>query len=208
MKTIVLGLRSGEIIRVEKVRLYPKDWLDKAYSARFKAGEKLKGVSSGIGFLGSPEWAIGGGLALGLVEGLLSASARTGGAALLEEMKSAYKGAVDGSVFVNVSEIDGINSPFPTSWSRQLLTKRHIDLSGVDPFTVHELCNKYKIDVNTVISSGMKLLLSKNKYLVDEIIVDSDIMFIHDDREFVTISDDVCVRHIRWSDVSSYMLSE
>lgn len=208
MKAMILGLRSGEIIRVEKVRLYPKNWLDKAYSARFRAAEKLKGLSFGGGFVGSSEWAIGGALALGILGGLLSASARSDGAALLEEMKEAYNRAENESILADVQNIIGIDSPYHASWVYNELHEDIIDVTKMSPNEIYNLCYKYGIIYESVVEHSSSFLSSKYKIITNEIIKKDTVTFAHDDREFIVVHDGNNLRHIRWSDISSYTIQE
>ncbi|HEY8906612.1 MAG TPA: hypothetical protein VIM63_11305, partial [Rhodoferax sp.] len=65
LQSLQLGLVSGTRYTVTDIFLCREAPLRQANELRQKASNGLKGVSTGIGFLGSPEWAIGGAIGLG-----------------------------------------------------------------------------------------------------------------------------------------------
>ncbi len=81
----VVLLTSGQLLKLRGITLYPVEMVSEITKLREIALSKIGGVSSGIGFLGSPGWAIGAGAALGLIEGALSSSARKKGFQMLLE---------------------------------------------------------------------------------------------------------------------------
>ena len=72
----VILLTSGQSVKLRRVLLFEADLVDEIALLRVKALKGLGGVSTGIGFWGSPSWALGGAAALGLFEGLLSSATR------------------------------------------------------------------------------------------------------------------------------------
>jgi hypothetical protein len=118
MKTpeLRVQLTSGACLTVSEVFLCLEEPLRRSDALRLKAAEGLKGFSSGIGFWGSPGWAIGGAIGLGLIEGLVSSSVTK---AALQDLKEAAKLAADAvraGAFVPVNEIEGIDAPQPSAW--------------------------------------------------------------------------------------------
>jgi hypothetical protein len=69
-------LSSGQTLKLRKILLYEEPRVNEVALLRAQAVKGMAGVSTGIGFWGSPLWALGGAAALGLVEGALSSSAR------------------------------------------------------------------------------------------------------------------------------------
>jgi hypothetical protein len=57
---------------VEEVLLYDVNKVAEINSLKARAGNELQGFTTGLGFWGSPGWVIGGALALGAVEGMIS----------------------------------------------------------------------------------------------------------------------------------------
>lgn len=81
------------------------------------AQEKLGGVQSGIGFLGSPGWVVTGSLVLGAIEGALSSASAKVGLKLLGEASEFLAEVHSRGVFVPVSELRGLDTPNPEAWT-------------------------------------------------------------------------------------------
>jgi hypothetical protein len=73
---IQLLLSSGQTLKVGAIELYPAEQLAKIAGIRAQAAQKLGGVSTGLGFIGSPEWVIGASALLGVLEAALSDSSK------------------------------------------------------------------------------------------------------------------------------------
>jgi hypothetical protein len=81
-----LTLASGEVLELRQVMLYPAEAVLEIAALRAQALKSFGGVSTGIGFWGSPSWALGGAAALGLLEGVVSAAMKNQGAELLSTL--------------------------------------------------------------------------------------------------------------------------
>ena len=79
----IISLVSGERLVVREVLLYDVNKVAEINSLKAQAGEKLQGFTTGLGFWGSPGWVIGGALALGAVEGIISNAKQKTGLQLL-----------------------------------------------------------------------------------------------------------------------------
>lgn len=110
-------LASGHLLKVRSVKLFPSSKLEEITRIRQEAATKLGGFSSGIGFLGSPGWAIGGALALGLLEKAVSASARTEGLAMLQDAEYKSRSLPALGMMFPVGKIAGREEPLPSLWS-------------------------------------------------------------------------------------------
>ena len=55
----ILTLTSGRIVRMRQVKLYDETMVQEITKLRAQVLKNLGGVSTGIGFLGSPEWGLG-----------------------------------------------------------------------------------------------------------------------------------------------------
>ncbi len=123
-QTVQVGMMSGKRYQIEEVFLCEEGQLRKAQALRAVAAENLAGVSTGIGFWGSPEWALGGALALGLLEGIASSAAAKKGMSQLEEANQLSAAAQKESEFVPVCDIQNIAVPHPGSWRAVLNANR------------------------------------------------------------------------------------
>lgn len=112
----VIVLASGQPLKANRIRLYDTRLLNEIAAMRATAAQALGGVHTGIGFWGSPTWALGGAAALGIVEGILSAAARKRAVEVLGSAAQKYSEAVRRAVFFNADQIFNIGVPQPQAW--------------------------------------------------------------------------------------------
>jgi hypothetical protein len=118
--SLQLGLSSGIQIEVTKLVLYPQDEIAEYMKLQTRAREELAQFSTGIGFWGSPEWAIGGAAALGIVESVISNAKQKKGMEILGQAnKQREKIRTLGTLF-ELHQIAGIWQPDPTAWEAQI----------------------------------------------------------------------------------------
>lgn len=110
-------LKSGQSVTLDEIKLFPEAEVQKLIALRAEAAQLLGGVSTGIGFLGSPEWAIGGALALGLLERAASSSMRTKASQILQDASAQQELLLSRGQFFNFELVVGISMPTPPAWS-------------------------------------------------------------------------------------------
>lgn len=113
---ISIGLSSGMNYHIRNVFLYPQEKILAARGLQLKANKNLGGISSGIGFWGSPSWALGGAIGLGVLESIASNAAAQQGLKQLEEVERILNSADARGSFVPVSQIENIQLPFAEKW--------------------------------------------------------------------------------------------
>jgi hypothetical protein len=113
---------SGQILS-EKLMLFPQYLVLKVMDLQAQARKELGGFSSGIGFWGSPEWALLGAGVLGLAESVISGAKAKNGVALLQEAAQVTELMRSRGKFFQPCEIANIWLPEPGLWKAQ----------GVDP---------------------------------------------------------------------------
>lgn len=114
--TFSVVMTSGTRYRVEEVFLYEETQLRRAQALRLSAAGNLGGVSTGIGFWGSPEWALGGALALGILENVANNAAAKKGMSQMEECNQLMASAQRDGMFLSVRHIHSIATPQPGLW--------------------------------------------------------------------------------------------
>lgn len=176
-------LSSGHSIIIEEVKLFPETEVAKLASLRAEAARLLGGTSSGIGFIGSPAWAIGGSIAVGFLEGLANNSMKKQATALLQEAMALHASLVDDGRFFSFTDIAGMATPTPQGWSSAV----------TDNVTV-------KID-RRVVSGGMFGRIVADG---EERIEQRTTRFIHFDQEFTQVRNTSGLIHVKWADVSAY----
>jgi hypothetical protein len=115
-RKLLLGLSSGQQLTVNKLMLFPEQDIQQYLALKAKAQEELGGFSSGIGFWGSPEWAIGGAAALGLVESLISNAKTKKGLQTLNEAAQMQAKMRSMGVFFEIHSISGNWQHDPYAW--------------------------------------------------------------------------------------------
>ena len=111
-----ISLTSGATIEVMSVFLCEETSLLAAASLRAQAASALGTSLSGVGVIGSPSWALMGGLALGLLESLAASSATRTAAEHLKEAARLESAARADGHFLPVESIDGSTRPSPNLW--------------------------------------------------------------------------------------------
>ncbi|SFM00053.1 hypothetical protein SAMN03159423_4823 [Bradyrhizobium sp. NFR13] len=186
-------LVSGHLLKVRGVTLYPADRLAEIVRLRELASTKLEGVSTGVGLVGSPGWAIGGGLALGLLERAMSSSARKEGVTILREAeRKSLELAASGETFA-IGTIANREHPSPNLWLAEKRIPRRIDYANLSLSEKSQFLLTYGKDKGDVVDG-----------LVD--VVDT-MQFAHDGGEFVAVDTSAGTMKIRWQHVASYSVA-
>ena len=107
----------ARVMQVTEVRMYHAKAVAAWRGMMAAAQEKMGGVSTGIGFIGSPEWVVGGSLVLGALESALSNSNAKIGIKLLGEANAFLEEMHARSVFIPVADIKNIDRPQPEMWN-------------------------------------------------------------------------------------------
>ena len=115
-QTISVAMASGSRYCISEVFLCEEAQLRRAHALRIAASQNLGGGSTGIGFWGSPQWALGGALALGILEGIANNAAAKKGISQLEEANHALTAAKNDGAFIPVEDIQNIAVPQPELW--------------------------------------------------------------------------------------------
>ncbi|MBD2751111.1 LysM peptidoglycan-binding domain-containing protein [Microvirga sp. BT688] len=117
VKHPVLTLSSRQSFTIEKITLYDADLVREIVALRAKAMKNFEGFSTGIGFLGSPEWAIGGAAVLGLFEGVISNSMKSQGIEILREIQHKTERLTRSGKLIDIAVIENLEFPDPQTWS-------------------------------------------------------------------------------------------
>lgn len=115
-QSFTVAMTSGSQHCVTEVFLHEETQLREAHALRIAASKNLGGVSTGIGFLGSPEWALGGAAVLGILEGIAGNVAAKKGLSQVDESNRLLAAAQTDGVFVPVRDIQNISVPKPSLW--------------------------------------------------------------------------------------------
>lgn len=108
---------AGEQLTVTGVQLYPEPMVDEWRQLLADARAQLGGVSTGLGFIGSPEWVIGASIALGALEGLASAANAQEGRNSLRRAQRVHTDLRRAGRVFRPSALADLDLPVPAAWS-------------------------------------------------------------------------------------------
>lgn len=111
-----IRLTSGNCLIIKAVWLYDASVLAAINAKRAEAMAKLRGVSTGIGAIGSIGWVLAASTVIGAVEGALSSVASASGSDLLAQVIRMEQALRTRGVICPVEKIENIESPNPGLW--------------------------------------------------------------------------------------------
>lgn len=187
---LIVRMQSGAEHLLSRVKLYHAELVAQIEALRVQAQTKLGGVSTGIGFIGSPEWVLGGSALIGALETALSKSAQKEGIRLLQQMEKLsltlqYQGA-----FFPVEEIEHISVPLPSTWAATGESVSNIDTSGMHYFERRDFIEKHKIQEGDIQQDGWARVRMTGRH-------------IHDGSAFLNAETDEGQIRLRWTSVES-----
>lgn len=190
-------LSSGQTLKLRQVRLYNKERVREIAILRQQALKNLGGVTTGVGFWGSPEWAIGGALALGLIEGLLSGAAREKASAILQDVQQKTSELARSGKMIDCAAMSGMDAADPRAWSGTETVE--------EPVFEPVLTLRHSATIPRYAPEEIRQMLLQKQGGQQTGTVLKTITLIHNEDEFVTMGTDVGVLKVRWSSVVAYL---
>jgi len=172
-----IRLTSGLELRIKAVRLYDEFVLANINLKRAEALQKLQGVSTGLGSLGSIGWVLASSVVIGAVEGVLSAGSSASGINLLAEVIQIEQKFRSEGLFIAIGKTENIETPIPGVWrvsySQKQRVKTGVNFWSEEQFEMRDIPNA----------------------------------LIHSGDEFVSFqTEDDSIHLIRWTSVEEYNL--
>lgn len=186
----VVLLSSGQTVRMRAVLLYDADELSDISNLRRQATQKLGGVSSGIGFLGSPSWVIGASVATSIIESALSSGVQKQGLQLLQAADARSKALVDKGRYCDIARIDNAHLPHPASWSCEVDVRLSVDLGKISWGERSNFLKKHNRTKADVHDNFVEIVVTRR--------------MVHTGDDFVQMDTDIGPLSIRWSHVTAY----
>ncbi|MHC4042233.1 hypothetical protein [Bradyrhizobium sp. 23AC] len=185
-------LASGQTLKIHGVTLYPTESIAIISGLRSEAASKMGGVSTGVGFIGSPTWAIGAGAALGLLESMASDVARKNGLKMLAEADRQTDALYAQGLLFRMRDIANSDRPLPASWSSTIL---------VDDYqSIGHLSRKQR-DAALIQNRRTEADLVDGHLMP----IKRDRLFSYNGDEFLSVDTDFGLINIRWSSVVGYI---
>jgi hypothetical protein len=185
-------LASGQTLKIHGVTLYPAESVATISGIRSEAVSKMGGVSTGIGFIGSPTWAIGAGAALGILESMASDVTRKSGIKMLAEVDKLTEALYAQGLLFRMRDVSGSDRPLPPAWSATALVDDHIDIGSLSRKQRETMLTHYRRTEADIID-GYLLPIKRER------------LFSHSGDEFLTVDTDFGLINIRWSSVVGYI---
>ena len=184
---------SGTSVRANAVLLHSASGVRRWQAQIAEAQNLLGGVSTGIGFIGSPGFVLAGAAAIGILEAAVNNANQKKGLKVLAEAVQFHERLLERGVWVPVQEINGIGRPHPGNWSAEAEVEGELDLTGKGMFEKARLMSEWSISKEEA-AAGL-VYRSKRQPVV----------FLQD--EFVWLNGEGGPIGVRWSAVDSYQLS-
>jgi hypothetical protein len=128
---IVLSV-GGQALKASAIKLFPSDKVGEWRGLTALAQQQLGGFSTGLGFWGSPEWAIGGAIGLGILEGAISNAKAKEGVVTLQRANEALQALRSSGALYSVRDIQNITVPIPTGWFAQGRGKKTVQMNTIN----------------------------------------------------------------------------
>ena len=186
----VILLASGQTLRMRAVVLFAQERLSEIAVLRAEAAQKMGGISSGIGFIGSPEWVLGASAVTSLISGALSASARKQGIEMLNLAAAKSLDLVNAGTYFPIAKLANHHLPYPALWCAETVADEVVQLWSLSRSAIADLLrqhNKTKADIHG-----------------DQITLPVKRLHFHNGEEFVSMETDIGPMNIRWSNVIGY----
>jgi len=191
---LLMGLMSGVRLIISHVVLYDETKVKAVMLLRTQAAERFGGVSSGLGFWGSPGWVLGGVAVLGALEGLATNRARKEGLQLLERAQKQWDELKAEGFLFNMRQIENIQSPYPDHWRAVSELEDRVDVSRMGMFDRKRFLQKHNLTKENIYN-GVALIKRAASH-------------IHNGDEFIIARTEEGLVNIRWSQVCTHQIFE
>ena len=183
-------LASGQTISMRSVLLYDERLVNQVAELRTQAIQKMGGVSTGVGFIGSPGWVLGASAMMGLLEGAMTRSSQKQGAEMLAEAHAKSQSLVNSGQYCSVSLINNSHLPYPALWSHRRDVPKKVDIRSI----------AWTARTSFLKQNG----LTKDDVKDNHVVIPETRRFVHNGDEFIDIDTDVGPLSVRWSRVAAY----
>lgn len=164
--------------------LFPEVEIARLIALRAEAAKLLGGFSSGIGFIGSPAWALGGAAALGLLQGAISNSMKKQAEVKLQEAAAQFTKVIELGIFFPHATITNIGVPNPHAWHSSQSVDVIVQQKGRE------------------VNAGF---FGKIVYPPEQTIEQQTTRFTHLEQEFIQVRNSTGAMYLRWTDVTAFL---
>ncbi|WP_143271631.1 hypothetical protein [Bradyrhizobium mercantei] len=187
----VLLLPSGQTLKVQGIELYPADELGHIAATRAEAARNLGTVSTGIGFIGSPAWAIGASAALGFIESAVAEANKKAGLRLLAKAEEMWTATSRRGLLFRVLDIDRIDRPAPSAWVGNVPASEPVFVGAMGRKEKRQFLELHGKTEADVVNDHVERRTSRS--------------YVHHGDDFIMVDTEFGLMNVRWSSVVGYV---
>jgi hypothetical protein len=186
----VVLLASGQSLRMKSVMLFKQESVNEISALRAGAAQKLGGISSGIGFLGSPEWVIGAWAVTSLISGALAAAERKDGLEMLNTAATKSLELANSGSYFPLDQLSNYHLPYPALWSAETVSNEVVQAWRMSKQALDELLKQNN--------------LTRSDARGDQITLAVKRQYVHNGEDFLNVETDIGPMNVRWNSVIGY----
>jgi hypothetical protein len=187
----VVLLSSGQTLRMRSVMLFEQERVNEISALRAGAVQKLGGgSSSGIGFLGSPEWVLGAWAVTSLISGALAATDRNDALEMLNTAATKSLELANGGSYFPLDQLRNYHLPYPALWSAEVVSNEIVQVWRLSKQALTDLLKENNLTKADVTGDQMTLAVKRQ--------------YVHSGEEFLNVETDIGPMSIRWDSVVGY----
>lgn len=181
---------------VTGIQLYPAVAVARWRGFMATAQQQLGGVSTGLGFWGSPGWAIGGAVVLGLVESALSSAKAKEGIQTLETANKLLADIRRKAQIFDLDDVENVAVPSPAGWVAEGDGFKRVAMNSVPMLSRSAFLRENGLSTADVVNGTVK--------------VPARVKFVDLGEEFVSlrIDEEDAPINVRWAAVETFQLSQ
>jgi hypothetical protein len=178
-------------LKVHGIELYPAAELAKVAAMRADAARGLGGVSTGLGFIGSPGWVIGASAALGFLESALSEASKKSAIRLLAQAEEIAAAVRARGLLFRIEDIEQIDRPSPSAWMGNSIASQPVYTGAMKHYDLEDFLFKHGKRRADIIDNYVSVPVKQ--------------AFAHTGEDFVVVDTELGLMNIRWSSVVGYV---
>jgi hypothetical protein len=188
----VVLLSSGQTLRMRSVMLFEQESVNEISALRAGAVQKLGGgSSSGIGFLGSPEWVLGAWAVTSLISGALAATERKDALEMLNTAATKSLELANGGSYFPLDQVRNYHLPYPALWSAEVVSNEIVQAWRLSKQALTDLLKENNLTKADVAGRDQMTLAVKRQY-------------VHSGEDFLNVETDIGPMNVRWDSVIGY----
>ncbi|WFU54646.1 hypothetical protein QA639_34430 [Bradyrhizobium pachyrhizi] len=148
-------------------------------------------MSTGIGFIGSPAWAIGASAALGFIESAVAEANKKAGLRLLAKAEEMWTATSRRGLLFRVLDISRIDRPAPSAWVGNVPASEPVFVGAMGRKEKRQFLELYGKTEADVVNDHVERRTSRS--------------YVHHGDDFIMVDTEFGLMNVRWSSVVGYV---